>query len=267
MNDRVEPEFNSSSSKEKSSAESPNEGEYASGTTRQEKSYANLGERLSDLNSTINFGSADIYAHVAGALREVFITIAWQSVKAYYIFVIKLFMWAIVPLLTIVSILVELGKLSPSLFIICYSAIIVIIWTIIVFFWRKYNNTFHQSGEISRDSSSIFENFQNWISIRKIFGAIKSMISDVISGNVMPSAFLGFSIRIFGLSAFFFISYPEFLAERIEFSVEVYRNAIFRAEYFIYYYVVYEPIYNLFIFVQETLAMTGVNVDRMNIWK
>lgn len=221
-----------------------------------------FGSRLSRASSAIDKKSDDVYAHVAGALYRVFLTLTIQSARAYFIFVIKLFVWSIVPLTTIIAVLLQLAPLSPALIIVCYGAIAVILWTVATVFFNSLKPQEIEPQETleTTDDVIIAKPTRNklFASIGSILSALTTMIRDLFKGRIKPLFTLGLLIRVLGLAIFLVLNYANNLfGQEIGESLRWLKNEIYWIEFGIFDTIVAQPFLNVANFIISTAASFG----------
>ncbi len=222
-----------------------------------------LGGRLNRASSAIDRKSDDVYAHVAGALYRVFLTLATQATRAYFIFVIKLFVWSIVPLTTVIAILFQLALLSPILVIVCYVAIVIIIWTVLTRFIRSLRPPEEPEAEAPTGKPLVavpVTGNRFFVSGKAIISALNSILTDFFKGQIKPLFTLGLLIRIVGLGGFLFLSYArELLGAPVADGLSWLKNDMYWLEYGVFDVIVAQPIINVVRFVIETANSFGFN--------
>jgi len=218
-------------------------------------------ERVSD---AIDIKSDDVYSHVAGVLYRVFLTLTIQSTRAYFIFVIKLFVWSIVPLTTIVAILFSLAPKHPAFIIICYSAIALIAWTVV----KMLSNSFSTEKQGLESTNQVEvegkkETKAQYKSKSKLFASINTIIStlsvlarDTLRGRIKPKYVLGVFLRVIGLVAFFVLGYlDQIIGEEHLEKYSWLKNGLYDAEYIVFDTIVAKPIMSVFSFLNDVLPV------------
>lgn len=194
-----------------------------------------------------------------------FLTLTIQSARAYFIFVIKLFVWSIVPLTTIIAVLLQLAPLSPALIIVCYGAIAVIIWTVATVFLNSLKPQEVETPETAEatDDANIAKSTRNklFASIGSILSALTAMIQDLFKGRIKPLFTLGLLIRVLGLTIFLVLNYAnDLFGQEFGESLRWLKNEIFWIEFDIFDAIVAQPLLNAAYFINHTAVSFGIHI-------